>query len=68
MKEELTTKMHSEFVVSNTTDLQFRCFSFWEAWSTVKFNEEVRDSLLTSYNISWADALKEKDNYLRLKT
>ena len=29
MKEELTTKMHSEFSVDNETDIRHRCISLW---------------------------------------
>lgn len=67
MKEELTTKMHSEFSVDAETEILHRCITLW----CYAGGDEAKAGfaeLCASYNIPVDVALKNKEYCLSLKS
>jgi hypothetical protein len=60
MKEELTTKMHSEFQVSEETDLKHRCFSALECMT--EFGYSAKDAA-DIYGVSVTEIDKFRDAF-----
>ncbi|RWX00929.1 hypothetical protein [Flavobacterium cerinum] len=59
-KEELTTKMHSEFTVSNDTDKKHRAFS---AITSMRSLDYSIDQVAELYNVSKNDIEKYLPEY-----
>lgn len=47
--EELTTAMHSEFTVSEETDIKHRC---WTAWECIEDGDFSFDKACQVYNVT----------------
>ena len=62
MKEELTTAMHSEFKVSEETDIKHRAMNVWY-YGMYKTEEEIKEACKT-YGLTYEQALEWKDYFL----
>lgn len=61
MKDELTTKMHSEFSVDAETELRHKALCIW-GYGLYETEEEIRDAC-EEYGITYEQALKFKDEF-----
>lgn len=59
MKEELTTEMHSEFVVSKDKEVKLRAGCVWGMCKTNDTESNVR-YWCSMYNVKYDDAIKWK--------
>ena len=64
MKEELTTKMHSEFSVSEETEIKLRAGNIWNNFKDAPKSEQLR--LCKVFGITWEQAMKYKTFWLSL--
>ena len=65
MKEELTTKMHSEFTVSAETETKHNVFS---VLSVVEYsNKDGLKKYADFYGVTLSDVDKYKDEFYRLR-
>jgi uncharacterized protein (DUF433 family) len=64
MKEELTTKMHSEFAVDEETELKL---SVWTLLSECDRRKITPESLIDVYGLTMQDIEKYKQSYLENK-
>lgn len=62
MREELTTKMHSEFSVSASTDTKHKV---WCIIERAKAENKEASELFDTYGINKADFEEHKDSYLK---
>lgn len=65
MKEELTTKMHSEFQVSKEIDTKHRVFSFFIAVKGIS-DPKAQKGLMTLYRVTLVQVQKYKEEYKKL--
>lgn len=63
MKEELTTKMHSEFIVSEDTDLKHRV---WALLSEAERRGVEAKVLMAGYGLTVDQVERYRPGYLRL--
>jgi len=63
MKEELTTKMHSEFTIDHEIDIQNRV---WSLMRNAEMTEKNPDDLLSIYNLTKEELDKYRQSYLDL--
>ena len=65
MKEELTTKMHSEFTIDAETEIKHKAFCVWDSVGIDATESEIKTES-ESYGITPEDALKWKDYFFAL--
>lgn len=65
LKEEFTTKMHSEFTISKETDIKLKAGSMW---SVAGFNcdGETMEKWCKAYGITIQQAMKYKDYWKKI--
>lgn len=66
MKEELTTKMHSEFSVDEETDIRHRCISLWNLFRADESNPRFPDQC-RSFGLTVEQAMANKEYCKNLK-
>ena len=66
MKEELTTKMHSEFVISKQEEILLRCWSALTMITNIKDEAEVLE-WAELYNVSVEDIKRNAKEFYKLK-
>lgn len=65
MKEELNTKMHSEFNISSDDEIKFNVFS---CLKVVSYDDKYKlEKYCKIYNVSLADIDKHKDEFYKLR-
>lgn len=65
LKEEFTTKMHSELSLKQNIDVKHKAMNVW-CYGIYKTEEEQKSAAI-SYGISWEQALFWKNHCLELK-
>lgn len=65
MKEELTTKMHSEFTVTPETEVKHRCFCALMLLPKDSTDSDI-EKRAKQYGVSLSDVKKYSDDYYRL--
>ena len=67
MKEELTKKMHSELSVSKDIEIKHKAGCVWDILKVKHPSEKEIKDRCKSYGISYEDAMKWKDFWIRLQ-
>lgn len=62
--EELTAKMHSEFTIDKDTEIKHKAGIIWLHFNHISDDEKKK--FCEDYGITWEQALKWKDYWLRL--
>lgn len=65
MKEELTSKMHSEFTVTKEEEEKLRAGCVWNVWCDRNSSKEEVEKYAKKYSISYETAIKWRDFWLR---
>lgn len=63
MKEELTTKMHSEFTISKETEIKHRAGCVWNILKKNAPKEQIVE-VARDYGITYEAAMKYRDYWL----